>query len=173
MRNMVVSLLLVIVMLILTGCTVLEEPINMSSMPPAMNSTNNSNMTNGSSASAAQRSVDAALMWSEKYEKLITEFETVKKKNESYHLNNVKLQEEITKKDKELALTRKELDEANEILLSMRLELSQWKKDVLGFREEMRNSQKALLAASAKILRELGAEIRDPVEVDGQVAKND
>ena len=66
---------------------------------------------------------------------------------------------------------QKELDEANAFLQQMHLELSEWKTDVLGFRDEIRKSQKAQLEALGKILSVLGAE---PVTIpDAAPAESD
>jgi hypothetical protein len=58
----------------------------------------------------------------------------------------------------ELEQTRKELQQSNALLQDAHIELSKWKADVLGFREEIRQAQTAQLLALSKILRILGAE---------------
>ncbi len=175
MMKKLISALIVIGYIFLTGCTVVEEPINLSSMPPSKQAEPNSPTTSKTQQEdSIAKSINAALVWSEKYEKLMTQMEELKKFNENLTIENENLNNQLTAKDKELVQTQKELKEANEILVSMRVELSSWKKDVLGFREEMRQSQQALLAASAKILRELGAEIREiPTQEKPQVAKGE
>lgn len=173
MKKMIILTLIVITM-ILTGCTVIEEPINLSSMPPRKaepNSTSSPAAIHKQEESLRQ-SVNAALIWSEKYEKLMTEMETLKKYSQNLQDENQKLKNNIKTQEKQLNQTQKELKEANDLLISMRLELNSWKKDILGFREEMRQSQQAILAANVKILRELGAEVRE-TSVTEQVANND
>jgi hypothetical protein len=41
----------------------------------------------------------------------------------------------------------------------MRIELNEWKTNILGFRDEMRNADKAQLQALMKILEALGGEV--------------
>jgi hypothetical protein len=60
---------------------------------------------------------------------------------------------------KQLQQTQKELNEANEIMISMRAELNKWKQDVLGFRDEMRSAEKAQLEALLKIMKVLGGDV--------------
>ena len=157
------------------GCTVVEEPVSLSSMPPTMASSNQgyggSSSVNPVTASAP-RFAEAgtkvggpsgnALMWSDKYEKLLEQTEKLRDQYRRVVEANETMKEQLSHKNAELVRTKQELKEANTILLDMRVELNSWKKDVLGFREEMRKSQNATLAALAKILRELGAEMRNP-----------
>ena len=56
----------------------------------------------------------------------------------------------------QLAVTQKELADANDLLREMRQGLDKWKSDVLGFRQEMRAAQKAEIEAMIKILTLLG-----------------
>ena len=55
--------------------------------------------------------------------------------------------------------TQKELTEANDLLIKMRIELNTWKMDVLSFRDEMRQAEEAELEALLKILRLLGGQV--------------
>ena len=58
---------------------------------------------------------------------------------------------------------KKELREASEFMARMHAELAKWKKDVLGFRSEMRQAQATQLKAISRIMKTLGAE---PMEVE-------
>ena len=69
------------------------------------------------------------------------------------HLNVVAL-------DAQLKQAQKELNEANILLIEMRVELNNWKVDILGFRDEMRDAEKAQLEALLKILKALGGEVK-------------
>ena len=55
--------------------------------------------------------------------------------------------------------TKKELTQANELLIEMRIELNNWKTNILGFRDEIRDTEKAQFEALLKILEVLGGEI--------------
>ena len=57
-----------------------------------------------------------------------------------------------------LEQAEKELSEANDLLVAMQRSLDNWKKDVLGFREEMRQAEEAQMKALVKVLSLLGAE---------------
>ena len=58
----------------------------------------------------------------------------------------------------DLKQTKKELEQANALLINMRIELNGWKSNILGFRDEMRNADKAQLQALVKILEAMGGE---------------
>lgn len=111
--------------------------------------------------------VESALELSEKYAILSTETNMLRQNNQSLTLENQKLKEQLFNIQKQLQQTQKELNEANEIMISMRAELNNWKKDVLGFRDEMRNAEKAQIEALLKIMKVLGG------DVDIEVVQND
>lgn len=106
--------------------------------------------------------VSAALEWSEKYAKIS---ETLRRVQNEKHLeeNKVrKLKAEVSKLQTQLKRTTKELDESNVMLVEVHKELNRWKKDVLGFRGEIRHAQKTQLHALGKIMRLLGGELQQP-----------
>jgi chromosome segregation ATPase len=72
---------------------------------------------------------------------------------------NAKQKSRISEVEPELQQAQKELREANDLLMEMRLELNNWKEDILGFRSEMRDADQAQLEALLKILQLLGGEI--------------
>jgi hypothetical protein len=51
------------------------------------------------------------------------------------------------------------LSEANGLLIEMRVELNNWKSDILGFRDEMRNAETAQLETLLRILKVLGGQV--------------
>ena len=53
---------------------------------------------------------------------------------------------------------KNELTDATDFMEAQQLELTRWKKDVIGFRDEIRQSQAAQLRALIKVLKLLGAE---------------
>ena len=79
---------------------------------------------------------------------------------------NVATKHQLSQLQVEYEQTKKELDEANTFLQEMHLELTRWKSDVLGFRNEIRKAQTTQLNALSRILRILGAEMVDPAEVE-------
>lgn len=102
--------------------------------------------------------VKAAVMWSEKYQQVSLQTEQLREKNMQLVLENERLKQDIIKLGSELQKTQTELAGANELLGQFQQELTRWKSDVLGFRDEIRSAQTAQLTALSKILRLLGAE---------------
>ena len=83
----------------------------------------------------------------------------LRQNNQSLTLENQQLKEQLANIQKQLRQTQNELNDANEIMISMRAELNNWKRDVLGFRNEMRNAEKAQLEALLKIMKVLGGDV--------------
>jgi hypothetical protein len=102
--------------------------------------------------------VQNAVIWAQKYEDLSIRNNELREQNNKLYLENQRLNRETDKLKTELEQTRKELSEANAFLQQMHLELNEWKSDVIGFRDEIRQSQKAQLEALSKVLSVLGAE---------------
>lgn len=103
--------------------------------------------------------VESAIELSEKYAKLSQEAATLSGKNQDLIAQNSQLQKHATTLEAKLKQTQKELTQANDLLIEMRIELNNWKTDVLGFREEMREAEKAELKALLDILKILGGEV--------------
>lgn len=102
--------------------------------------------------------VQNAVIWAQKHEELSVRNNELRDQNNKLYLENQRLVRETDKLKMELEQTKKDLSEANDFLQQMHLELTKWKSDVLGFRDEIRTSQKAQLEALSKILSVLGAE---------------
>jgi septal ring factor EnvC (AmiA/AmiB activator) len=110
---------------------------------------------NGESASA----VDSAIAWSEKYSKVSEELVKTQQEKHDLEDKNQKLIAQITKLQNDQEASQRELTEANQLLLDMRQDLEKWKANVIGFREEMRASNKAQLEAMKKVIVLLGGEV--------------
>ena len=68
--------------------------------------------------------------------------------------------------------TRKELAETTELVIDMRIELNNWKTDILGFRDEIRTAEKTQLEALLKILTILGGEVQTaPKQIEDESGK--
>lgn len=94
---------------------------------------------------------DIAARLSEKYGKAVDELKELGKKNDVLLKNCAESREQVSKLKAKLTATEKELTDANEMLKEMEVELKQWKGDVLGFRDEMRQSQKALIEGVTRL----------------------
>lgn len=155
----------------LIGCQMLEEPIKVDNMPSARvtvgaeqalvadqgDPTLKKRFADGTTAGAT----DSALAWSQKYEELLKQQQQQTEKNQALVKENGDLKQTIDKLQGDMARTKKELDEANVFLQDMHRELTQWKADVLGYRDEMRQAQSAQMEALIRILKVLGAESAD------------
>jgi chromosome segregation ATPase len=102
--------------------------------------------------------VESAIELSDRYAKLSEEASVLRQQNRNLTSRNEQLREQTADIENRLKQTQKELSEANQVLVDMRVELNNWKADVLGFREEMRSAQTAQLQALLKIMKVLGAD---------------
>ena len=93
----------------------------------------------------------------------------LRQQKEDFVAQNQQLKERVTALEGQLQQTEKELTEANDLLIEMRIELNNWKTDVLGFRNEMRDAETAQLEALLKILRVLGGEIQAASAEGGEI----
>ena len=157
--------------IVLIGCKFMDEPIKVDNMPSARVTVGSDQalvadqgdpalkkrFADGTTAGAT----DSALAWSQKYEELLKQQQQQTEKNQTLVTENSDLKQTIDKLQGEIAKTKKELDEANVFLQDMHRELTQWKADVLGYREEMRQAQSAQMEALIRVLKVLGAETTD------------
>lgn len=102
--------------------------------------------------------IDSTIELTQKYAKLSEECSILKEKNKNLTNENQNFKEKTASLQTQLDQTKKELSEANDLLVEMRIELNNWKVDILGFRDEMRDAQKAQLEALFKILTILGGQ---------------
>lgn len=154
--------------MLLMGCSVVDEPIKVDNLPTARvtigseqalvadqgDPTLKKRFADGTTDGAT----DSALAWSQKYEESLKQHQKLADKTQTLIAENSDLKQTIDRLQGELAKTKKELDEANSFLQEMHRELTQWKADVLGYREEMRQAQAAQMEALIRILKVLGAE---------------
>jgi len=103
--------------------------------------------------------VESALAWSEKYAGAVEQLARQQEANRQLADEKRQLQQQIASLQAELTQTRKELGEANDLLIEVRRANDQWKANVLGYRDEMRSAQQAQLEALRKVLRLLGGEV--------------
>ena len=107
-----------------------------------------------------QTAVDSAIELSHKYAKLSEEMTELRGKNQDLITENRQLKEQLAILEPEFEQAKKELNEANDLLIDMTTELNNWKADILGFRDEIRDADKAQLEALLKILKVLGGEVK-------------
>jgi len=127
---------------------------------PAAAQQNGSNVKKFQDPSKEPAIVESAMALSDKYAKLSEETVKLRMENQKFSEENKYLKEQLLSCQGQLEKTQKELAEAIDLLTEMRVELNNWKNDILGFRSEMRQAQKTQLEALLKILNILGGEIK-------------
>lgn len=103
--------------------------------------------------------VESAMKLSEEYARLTREAAELRRQNEDFIAQNRQLNDQTLSLDAQLKQAQKELAEANSLLIEMRVELNNWKADILGFRNEMRNAETAQLETLLRILNVLGGQV--------------
>ena len=106
----------------------------------------------------ANTTIDSTIELTQKYALLSEECEKFKEQNKNITDENQNFKENVAALQTQLDQTKKELSEANDLLVEMRIELNNWKTDILGFRDEMRDAEKAQLEALFKVLTILGGQ---------------
>jgi len=104
--------------------------------------------------------VESAMELSKKHAKLSEEAAVLRQENRDLTNRNQELEDRVIALKVQLQQTQKELSEANDLLITMRIELNNWKTDILGFRDEIRDAETAQLEALIKILKVLGGEVK-------------
>jgi len=166
-----------VTMIMLTGCRLIDEPIAIELGPqpqpaPAPVATDESVQRRFTDSETEQAdAVQSALMWSDKYEDLSAKAEKLREEKSTLVLENSALKHKLAQLAAELDRAKTELSEANTFLHQMQIELTKWKSDVLGFRDEMRNAQAAQLEALQRVLRILGAEPVQSTEPESETAQ--
>lgn len=148
---------------LVSGCTIFQRPADGSIAPDsAGKQTRNTEMSKRFGEALPQKPtvVESAIELSGKYAKLSDQMVVTQQENQNLIAENQELKTKLVACEPKLRQTQKELTQANDLLLEMRVELNNWKANVLGFRDEMRDSQKAQLEALLKILKTLGGEPR-------------
>jgi septal ring factor EnvC (AmiA/AmiB activator) len=115
--------------------------------------------------------VESAIALSDKYAKLSEEAAALRQRKQTLDAENQRLKDDLQSCRVQSEQAQKELTQANDLLLQTRIELNNWKNDVLGFRGEMQDAQKAQLEALLKILKLMGGEVNQPGNIQTQVPK--
>ncbi len=111
---------------------------------------------------ASDTAVDAALEWSKRYSEVSDQLARAGQDNRLLRKESVELKQQVTKLQTDLSLAETELQDANDMLMELQKQLENWKASVLGFRQEMRQAQRAQLDALTKVLKLLGGEVTVP-----------
>jgi chromosome segregation ATPase len=154
-------LILSVLTLVMAGCPVFREPVEIivkanSDQP---RSSTMSRRFQGASP-RGQTIVDSAVELSSKNTELFDQMMVLRQENQELMAENRRFKDRIAVLEPQLKQAKKELNEANDLLIEMRIELNNWKADILGFRNEIRNADKAQLKALLRILEVLGGEVK-------------
>ena len=119
-------------------------------------------------AANSQTAVDSAIELAKKHAILVEEASVLRQENQELTAENRRIKDRIAVLEPELKQAKKELNEANDLLIEMRIELNNWKTDILGFRNEMRDAYTAQMEILLKIAQAMGAEVTSEQENNKQ-----
>jgi len=158
-KNLILLLMLPLI-LCESGCSVSRRAVDAIVLPGPVNDQPSESVAKRfkEPASSGTTVVDSAIELSEKFAKLSNEAQLLRQENMDLITRNQELKERIVVIETQLQRSKMELNQANDLLVEMRVELNNWKTDVLGFRNEIRDAEKAQLEALLKILVVLGGE---------------
>ena len=165
------SLFQILLIIVLSGCAITKEPGTFTVQPISpIRQSPQQNVTQPQSDSVAKRfqdtnsisptAVESAVQLSQKYAKLSAEAAVLRQENHDLINKTIQLKDQNAALKTQLQQTQKELSQANDLMIEMRIELNNWKTDILGFRNEMRDADSAQLQALLRIINILGGEIK-------------
>ena len=162
-------LILLALTFLLAGCLALQEPVEVAlKHDPTKHDSTSMSKRFQDAAPKSRTAVDSAIELSHRYTKLSEEITELRKKNQDLITENHQLKDRLAILEPELKQTRKELKEANDLLIDMTTELNNWKMDVLGNREEIRQANIAQMEILLKIAEAMGAEVTSEQEGNKQ-----
>lgn len=163
-RKTILILLSLMMISLLLSCSSVQKPMQViiQPEPEPVEKQQNISIANRFRESAFQNPtvVESAMELSKKYFTLSEEAVVLRQLNKELIVQNKQLGDKAAALDTQLKQAQKELNEANNFLIEMRVELNNWKVNILGFRDEMRGAEKAQLEALFKILKALGGEVK-------------
>jgi len=149
-------------MFVLSSCSGDREQAKPVTQPGPFERQNNEAIARRFQESSPQgtTAVESAIELSEKYAKLSEEAASLRRQNDEMVSRNQELEKQAAAFGTQLKQTQKELTEANGLLIEMRVELNNWKTDILGFRDEIRDAETAQLETLLRILEVLGGQTK-------------
>jgi len=174
-RNKILSLVPAALIIALTGCHLPRGAVEVILQQPTPSEQNhNPAMAKRFAASTLKgtTAAESAIELSAKYARLSDETAALKEKNQKLDSENNRLKGQVAALETDLQQAQLELSQANDLLIEMRIELNNWKSDVLGFRSEMRDAEQTQLEALLKILKILGGEVKQ-ASVQAENTKSD
>ncbi|MFH1882386.1 MAG: hypothetical protein ABIL62_06730 [Planctomycetota bacterium] len=169
-KKTILLMILLVPVLLLSNCVSVQEPPKVavvSDSTARLSSPKSEKQQSDSVAkrfqeSASQQStvIESAMELSKEHAKLSEEAAVLRQENRDLTARNLQLKGQVVTLEAQLQQTQRELSEANDLLITMRIELNNWKTDILGFRDEIRDAETAQLEALLKILKVLGGEVK-------------
>ncbi len=162
-KKVIVPVFLIALALLMPACRGSGIKLTAIGLPVACKQEHNADAARRFQSSGPTRTtvVESALQLSEKYAKLSEQTAALKEENHQLRAENEQFNNQVAALESTLQQTREQLEQVNGLLVDMRIELNNWKTDILGFRGEIRDAEKAQLEALLKILKVLGGEIKD------------
>ncbi len=146
---------------LLAGCPIVQEPIEVFLKPDSTMQHQSAFVQKRfqKAAPSGKTAVDSAVELSKKNTELFERMTAMQQESQGMIAENRRLKDRVAVLEPELEQVKKELGEANDLLIDMTTELNNWKMQILGFQEEMRDADTEQLRALLKILKVLGGEI--------------
>jgi outer membrane murein-binding lipoprotein Lpp len=160
-KKMISLMILLVPTFLFSGCSSTQRPADLAVDSFPVERQQNDSIANRFQRPASEGTtvVESAMKLSEEYTRLTKEATVLRQQNEEFIVKNRQLNEQVVSLEDQLQQAQKELAQANNLLIEMRLELNNWKADILGFREEMRNAETAQLETLLRILKVLGGQV--------------
>jgi chromosome segregation ATPase len=167
-KRTVFFLILSVLTFLLTGCAALQKGLEVVLKPDSTMPHQSSSMPERfqEAAPEGQTVVESAIELYERCARLSEEKSMLQQEKQGLVAENRQLKNHIAISEPELKQTKKELDQANDLLIDMTTELNNWKMNILGFRDEMRDADTEQLRALLKILELLGGEVKTEFRQD-------
>ncbi|MCX5682444.1 MAG: hypothetical protein NT049_02010 [Planctomycetota bacterium] len=115
--------------------------------------------------------IESTLVLQDKYAHALEDLRREQDRSRELTDQKQQLADEHTRLQADLAKAQAELSDANNLLVQMRQEIDKWKGDVMGFREELRESNRAQIDALTKVMTLLGGETGPKAETPAPAAK--
>ena len=160
-KNKIILAILFTPVFLLPGCSSSQQPTDLAVESVPFEKQQDDSITKRFQEPDSEGStvVESAMKLSGEYARLTQEAAILRRQNEDFIAKNRQLNDQAVSLDVQLKQTQKELAEANSLLIEMRIELNNWKTDILGFRNEMRNAETAQLETLLRILKVLGGQV--------------
>ena len=168
-QKIMLSLIAALLISLSLSCTLTKEPGKFSLLP-TFSQQPEQNVKQLPSGSVAKRfqgpdsqnptPVESAMELSKKYAGLSEEVTVLRREKQDLVTKNRQFEDLNSTLKAQLQQTQKELTEANDLMIEMRIELNNWRTDILGFRDEIRDADTTQLQALLRILKILGGETK-------------